>query len=74
MGAQPSPENPLSRTLAFIAAVSVGGVLRVVVEQENAPESNRAGRDNTDGGLYFDPENIPYVIVHAYESYRDSAD
>lgn len=73
-GAYPSQKVPSSETLAFIAPLSIRGFLRVVVEQKNAPESDRASRDNADGGLYLNPEGIPCHVLCAYDSERDSAD
>ena len=54
--------------------ISVGEILRVVVQQEDAPESNRAGRDNTDGSLDLNPEGIPCQVPRAYDSEKNPAD
>ena len=54
--------------LIFIAVATVGELLRVVIEQEDAPESSRTNCDSADKGLYLDPGDVPCLIVRTYNA------
>lgn len=56
------------KPLVFIAVATVGELLRVLIEQEDAPESNWTNCDSADEGLYLDPGDVPCLIVRAYNA------